>query len=67
MTASAFAELFTSDLAAEVRGEFDERVGFGRLKDAPANVFCIDARVLCLFDESVEELTGLARRQRVER
>ena len=29
MTASAFAELFTSDLAAEVRGEFDERIGFG--------------------------------------
>jgi len=29
MTGSAFAELFTSDLAADVRGEFDERIGFG--------------------------------------
>lgn len=39
MPASAFAELFTSDLAAEVRGEFDERVGFGlSSKDATVHV-----------------------------
>lgn len=37
--ASAFAELFTSDLAAEVRGEFDERLGFGlSSKDATVHV-----------------------------
>jgi hypothetical protein len=29
MTGSAFAELFTSDLAADVRSEFEERIGFG--------------------------------------
>ncbi|MBC8105832.1 MAG: hypothetical protein H7Z14_04525 [Anaerolineae bacterium] len=39
MTGSAFAELFTSDLAAEVRGEFEERVGFGlSSKDATVHV-----------------------------
>ena len=39
MTGSAFAELFTSDLAAEVRGEFFDRTGFGLpVRDATADV-----------------------------
>jgi hypothetical protein len=39
MTGSAFAELFSSDLAAEIRGEFDERIGFGlSSKDATVHV-----------------------------
>lgn len=39
MTGSAFAELFTSDLAAEVRGEFFDRSEFGvPVRDATAHV-----------------------------
>jgi hypothetical protein len=39
MAGSAFAELFSSDLAAEIRGEFDERIGFGlSSKDATVHV-----------------------------
>ncbi|CAN5522462.1 hypothetical protein BH09PLA1_BH09PLA1_11700 [soil metagenome] len=47
MTGSAFAELFSSDLAAEIRGEFEERVGFGlSSKDATVHVVARFGRVM---------------------